>query len=200
MNSLILGALLAASSPSQEGMVACAYWQERIVAPSQRSSAWQQLQSSVPQSKTGTTKDPWGVAAMNEKEKLRAVHCLLQSKGDGRDGAISGVTSTAISQTFVRSRAELSALYMISYLYEGRIDHASAVALGGEGAASETAEGRYETRSAAIVQAYESYQGWFAKVCKVGLSKAKLNGLDPLEGTGLRWYGNRPKDKPESES
>lgn len=188
MNGVILAALLLASPPAKDSSGSCAYWRERIVTPAQRSNDWSMLSSSAPESAPGSAKDPWGVAGMNEADKLRAMECLLQSKGDLRNGVVSGGTSSAISQTFARSRANLVALYMISYLYEGRIDHASAIALGGKDAGCETKQGSYNTREEAIARAYEAYRSWLDRVRSVGLSKAKADGLDPLANTGLHWY------------
>ena len=45
-----------------------------------------------------------------------------------------------------------------------------------------------KTNSAAIVEkAFKSYRGWFEKVVKMGLKRARELKLDPLEGSGVRW-------------
>jgi len=132
--------------------------------------------------------DPWGVASLTEAEKLEAIQCLLGAENDLRPAAFGGVTRLDVSQLFAPVRVDLAALYAISYIFTGRFDHADAVALSGERASASDHLGNYVTRRDAIHRAYRAYREWFAKVRQVGLANAHESGLQPLEGSGLRWY------------
>jgi hypothetical protein len=93
-----------------------------------------------------------------------------------------------VSQIFAPVQVRLAALYAISYIYTGRYDHASAVALRGDGAYSSDALGRYVTNDGAVASAYRYYRHWFAKVRQVGLAEAQSKRVNPLDGSGLEWY------------
>ena len=136
----------------------------------------------------GLSPDPWDVASMTEPEKLNAIQCLLGAENDLRPAVFSGVTRFDISQTFAPVHVNLAALYVVSYIYSGHYDHAAAVALRGDDASTTDSNGNYVTKASAIHKAYKAYRAWFAKVRQIGLANAQKSGLQPLEGTGLRWY------------
>ena len=132
--------------------------------------------------------DPWNITSLSEEEKLKAIQCFLDAENDLKPAAFSGATRFDVSQTFAPARVNLAALYAISYIYTGHFDHAAAVALRGEDASYTDSSGNYVTRPSAIHEAYRAYRAWFAKVRPIGLGKAKQSGLQPLDGTALRWY------------
>jgi len=132
--------------------------------------------------------DPWDIAKLSFAEKMEAIQCLLGEENDLRPAAFGGSVRLEVSQTFAIPTANLAALYAISYLYSGHYNHAGAVALRGDDASYIDSGGNYVTKPSAIHKAYQGYHAWFAKVRQVGLSKAQQAGLQPLEGTGLRWY------------
>ena len=132
--------------------------------------------------------DPLDVASLTEADKLEAIQCLLGAENDLRPASFSGVTRLDVSQLFAPARANLAALYMISYIYSGRAGHAGAVALRGENASDRDVHHFYATKPEAVHKAYRAYRAWFAKVRRMGLAKARRAGLEPLEGTGLDWY------------
>ena len=125
---------------------------------------------------------------MSEGEKVRAIECLLKAEPDLRPAAFSGATRLDVSQLFAPATANLAALYAISYLYEGRFEHASAVALRGANASAADRNGFYVTKPDAIHRAYAAYRAWFAHVKRMGIAGARQAGLSPLAGTELAWY------------
>jgi hypothetical protein len=135
--------------------------------------------------------DPWRVARLTETEKLNAIQCLLEAQNDLRPASFGGVTRLDVSQIFAPVRANLAALFAISYIYNGRYDHADAVALQGDNASYSDSDGFYATKSSAVHKAYQAHRAWFAKVRQIGLARAKQAGLQPLDDTDLDWYGRR---------
>lgn len=133
--------------------------------------------------------NPWDLPSLTETDKLDAIQCLLGAEDDLRPARFGGsMRAVRVSQLFAPPRANLAALYMISYIYSGRIDHASVVALRGENASYSDAHQLYVTKAEAVHSAYQAYRLWFAKVRQMGLERARQAGLQPLDGTGLRWY------------
>ena len=132
--------------------------------------------------------DPWDVASFSEAEKLNAIQCLLGAENDLKPAALSGATRFDVLQIFAPARVNLAALYTVSYIYTGRYDHAAAVALRGEDASYTDSTGNYATKASAIHNACRAYRVWFTKVRQRGLVSAQRAGLQPLDGTGLRWY------------
>jgi hypothetical protein len=136
----------------------------------------------------GFSSDPWDIASISETAKLKAIQCLLGAENDTKTAAFSGANRFDISQTFAPAEVNLAALYAISYIYSGHYDHAAAVALRGEDASYTDSSGNYVTKANAIHKAYKAYREWFTKVRQIGLASAQQSGLQPLAGTGLRWY------------
>ena len=93
---------------------------------------------------------------------------------------------------FSRAPAQLAALYLVSMVYTGRYDHATPVALSRPDAQDLDVTHVYATSDDAIHRAFVAYRAWFAEVQRMGLATAKGNRLDPLGGSGLRWYGQQP--------
>jgi hypothetical protein len=137
---------------------------------------------------TASESDPWSVASLSEAKKLQAIECFLTVENDLRPAAFGGAVRFDVSQTFAQPHVNLAALYAISYIYSGRYDHAAAVALRGEDASYTDSSGNYVTKPSAIHKAYKAYREWFTKVRQLGLARAQEAGLQPLEGSGLRWY------------
>jgi hypothetical protein len=135
--------------------------------------------------------DPWGLASLTEAEKLDAIQCLLGEENDLRAGGFGGATRPNVSQLFGPTQANLNALYFISYIYGGNFNHASANALEGNGA--NIGHWQYVTSDAAIHRAYQAYRIWFSKVRQMGLANAWRADLQPLDGTGLSWYGGHAR-------
>jgi hypothetical protein len=116
-----------------------------------------------------------------EAEILKAIECLLTCKGRKGQAAFGGVTRPDVSQMLPPATVEIAALFYISYLFEGRWDHADGVPL------------RDEQRinpPGSVRLAYASYARWFNQVRKLGLAEARGRHLSPLQGTRLSWYGN----------
>lgn len=165
----------------------CRQWLEKITQatiPGQTQGA----APKTPKGLSGPLSDPWSVASLTDADRLAAIGCLLGAENDLKPAALSGATRLDISQTFAPARVNLAALYAISYIYSGHYDHAGAVALRGDDASYIDSKGNYGTKPSAIHKAYQAYRAWFVKVRQLGLAKAKRSGLQPLEGTGLRWY------------
>jgi len=96
-----------------------------------------------------------------------------------------------VNQLFAEAPVNLAALYYISYLYTGNMEHSLAIALTGPDAEDKTIHWKYATTQSSIHTAYQAYRLWFAKVKEVGLNQARASKLAPLSGTGLAWYGQR---------
>jgi hypothetical protein len=167
----------------------CRQWLEKVAqAPKHVHAKVAAPEGSPTAAIVGLSSDPWDVASLSEPEKLNAIECLLGAENDLRPAAFSGVTRFDISQTFAPAQVNLAALYAISYIYSGHYDHAAAVALRGDDASHTDSSGNYVTKASAIHKAYKAYRAWFAKARQMGLANAQKSGLQPLEGTGLRWY------------
>lgn len=146
------------------GPVGCETWLERL--DSERGEA-HALRLSSPLSETDT---------------IVAFECLLSARGNSKPARFSGATRPDVSQVLPPASVEIAALYYISYLYTGEWQHASGVAL-------RNSRGQINPPHA-VSKAYSGYKKWLPRVKQIGLSGARLKGLDPLGGTGLAWYGN----------
>ena len=116
-----------------------------------------------------------------DQDVIEAIGCLLRCRGDSKPARFGGATSPTVSQILPSSTIELAALYYISYLYDKNWHHADGVALWNR-------KGRINPPGS-IEAAYAAYETWFKKVKAMGLSAARARHLEPLAGTGLRWYG-----------
>ena len=151
--------LSATSVWSQE----CDYWFE-----------WAGVKSVSPPKSEPDTKDPAVV--------LSGIRCLLTVEGDKSHGPFMGATHFGVSAILPETTVEICALYKISHLFTGTYKHADGVAL-------RYTDSRPEKNTDAQVKvAFESYRKWFQKVEEIGIEKARELKLDPLNGSGVRWY------------
>ncbi|HQY68746.1 MAG TPA: hypothetical protein PLD38_15835 [Pyrinomonadaceae bacterium] len=111
---------------------------------------------------------------------LAAIECLLTMEGDKSRARFSGATRFDTSQTFEPATSDVGALYYISFLYLKKWDHSNAVAL--------VDKDNRLNHPESISIAYRAYRKWFKKIKDEGITKAREQKLDPLEGTGIRWY------------
>jgi len=122
---------------------------------------------------------------IDEQRILKGIQCLLNLEGSKHDSIFKGATGPLTSQTFGPTSVEVAALYYISYLYYRKWDYALAAQL--------VTDQGFVNDSDSIRKAYTAYKKWFKKVKQIGLEKARAEGLDPLDGTGISWYGLAPK-------
>jgi hypothetical protein len=122
------------------------------------------------------------VDQFSDDEIVQAISCLLRLKGNKNPSGFSGATSPEVSDILPHATVEIAALYYISYLFKGNIQHAYGVALVDK-------KGTYNSNEAVDI-AYSAYRKWFERIKALGLAKAKAENLDPLKGTGVYWYGN----------
>jgi hypothetical protein len=74
---------------------------------------------------------------------------------------------------------QVAALFYASYLFTGRWDHAQAVEL------ADDRGNKLPRRS--VPAAFSAYESWFERIQRLGLSEARRNAIDPLDGTGMHW-------------
>ena len=110
---------------------------------------------------------------------LKAAKCLLSLKGNAGPAKFQGATRPNVSQTFGPARVDVAALYYLSYLFIGRFDHADAVSL-------VDASGRDVEERVRI--AFDLYGKWVQTIKKRGIEAARKENLDPLAGSGIKWY------------
>lgn len=115
---------------------------------------------------------------------MEGIECLLKLEGDKSVGAFGGATSSSGEAGLPEATVEICALYYISKLFYDKYDHASAVVL----RYKNYEENKSFNSDEAVKIAYESYRKWFEKVKEIGLEEARKQKLDPLEGSGVRWY------------
>jgi hypothetical protein len=130
-----------------------------------------------------SVKLPHGYQEPGEKDErtiMNGIECLLNSEGNKNKAKFSGATHAYVSQLFEPATVEVAALYYISYLYLQKWDHADAIDLANDNEGADQAE---TTR-----RAYKAYRAWYKKVKKIGIVKAREKHLNPLQGTGIRWY------------
>jgi hypothetical protein len=140
----------------------CLYWQSRV-------------DPSIQRPKSIKTSD-----LESDQSIINGMECLLKLQGNKNKSIIEGATSPYASQTFGAATVEVSALYYISYLYYRKWDHALAASLMSN---DRTADDPYT-----ISSAYDAYRDWLKGIKKIGLAKARERHIDPLQGTGIRWY------------
>lgn len=124
----------------------------------------------------------------NEESTIAGIACFLTLEGKKSNGVLYGAKSF-VSQRVPRASIEINALYYISKLFYRGDDFASAVALVGDPV---KVCGKYESilfnSNRDVRRAFKSYRKWFKKVKTVGLEEARKQKLDPLDGSGVRWY------------
>jgi hypothetical protein len=186
--ALLLLTLVPLTGYADDRQEDCKYWREIIVFPTERSVPVGKGTSLRIDEAKSSPGDPLGVKTLSSQRKLRAIECLLDAESDTRRASISGSTTAHSSQLFAQAPAKLAALYVISYIFTGKYDHALAVGFRGSGAWREV-DGQYVTNDEAIGRAYASYREWFSQVRRESeWCKAQQQFPDPLAGTGLKWY------------
>lgn len=130
----------------------------------------------------GTSEEVWLTDRPTDQDVLQAIGCLLQLHGNKHPARFTGVTHLDVSQILPQASVELAALYYISYLFTGNFKHADGIAL--------VNRSRVINPDGAIDIAYHAYTVWFERVKSMGLLTARTLVLNPLQGTGLSWYGN----------
>jgi hypothetical protein len=129
---------------------------------------------------------------------MQGLECLLKEEGNRKPGLNFSPAAGSVSQTIPVPKAEVSALYYISYLFYGSFDFADVVALTRISAGPEPPNERIVFNSKEDVQrAYKSYRKWFETIKSIGLDEARKQRLDPLAGSDVEWYLQRfPLPKP----
>lgn len=124
----------------------------------------------------------------DEQQILVGIACLLKLEGNKKAGVRYG-SKSYVSQSVPKASVEINALYQISELFYGNDDFANAVALLGVPA---KLYGEYDNllfnAEDDVKKAFISYRKWFEKIKESGLEEARKKKLDPLEGSGVRWY------------
>ena len=129
--------------------------------------------------------------SLSEAGRLEAIKCLLSAEDDTRTSVFEMRGNSEWSQMYSAPSVNLAALWTISYIYTSDFNHSLAMALVGQDAASSDSNGIYVTKQEAVHRAFRAYRVWYEKVKRIGLSRAQADNLDPLEGTGLCWYGTK---------
>ena len=170
----------------------CTYWFSRVeLSPKHNTS---EVSSQVPPpagvSGVGDAQhnDPDNVRALSESQAMTAIGCLLKLEDNRHPAKFWGATKMTVSQLFAPATVNLAALYYISYVFTRDFSHAGAVALRGPHCGA-SVNGAYATRQQCIHRAFTAYRGWFAQIKHVGLERARAEGLSPLAGSGIEWYG-----------
>lgn len=117
----------------------------------------------------------------SQEEIFLAVKCLLQLEGKKEESNVAGASDARVSNFFGATSVEVAALYYVSYLYYQKWNHASAPFLVNQ------RESKLNSDKA-VSKAYKAYKKWFEKVREIGLEEARKRKLDPLLGSGVRWY------------
>lgn len=110
---------------------------------------------------------------------LFGIDCLLQLKGRKHKSEESQVTDFTLGLRRASPSVEVLALYAVSAIYHENWQHSWAIVL--------TENGK-KNKQSTIKKAYKAYQAWFEKVKELGLEEVRRQKLDPLDGTGVRWY------------
>jgi hypothetical protein len=118
---------------------------------------------------------------LNQRETFFGIECLLNLEGNKKNSNLSGATRPDVSQTFGATTVEVAALYYVSYLFYQKWDHADAPFLVSQ-------KNSKLNSDKAVSKAYKAYKKWFEKVREIGIEEARKQKLDPLEGSGVRWY------------
>ncbi|MBN2431266.1 MAG: hypothetical protein JXQ27_07315 [Acidobacteria bacterium] len=116
----------------------------------------------------------------DEGNILFAIECLFELKGRTGPANFSGATHPAVSDIFDHATVEVAALYFMTYLYYQTPDYVNAVVL--------VDKNNEFSTEAAIEKAYDLYRKWYQEIEKLGISKAREQGLDPLQDSDVRWY------------
>jgi hypothetical protein len=128
------------------------------------------------------------IAEQQSKDELQGIRCLLKMEGHEEVGVLYGAKGY-VSQRVPKASVEISAPYQISILFYGNDEFAQAVALTSDPPKQDDSAYSIEFNSRELVKrAFASYRKWFAEVEKIGLEEARAREMDPLAGSGVRWY------------
>jgi hypothetical protein len=115
----------------------------------------------------------------DEKSIMCGIECLLKLEGDKRASKIGANLSLSNSRTDIPNpTVEVAALYKILEIY-GQGENVHTIILRDN-------EGNGNTKKA-IKKAYKYYREWFNQIKRIGLARARKNGLDPLENRDIYW-------------
>lgn len=166
----------AESATPMKDRETCKYWQAKV-DPS----------ITLPKDTANTNEDStvdlsfeFEISEEEASKVLDATECLLKLKGKTSPSNFSSMFGLNHSSRFPPPTIEVVALYYISSLYHKTWRHSNGIILTDR-------KGKKNTKKS-IQTAYKAYQAWFERVKEIGLEKAREQGLDPLDGTGVRWY------------
>jgi len=117
----------------------------------------------------------------SEQDVMAGIGCLLRLEGNKSPARFGGALNPGVSQTFDKTTTEVAALFYVSYLFKKKFNHANAVAL------TDSRTGKVNSPES-VKSAFSGYRKWFEKVMAIGLEEARKQELDPLDGTGVKWY------------
>ena len=120
------------------------------------------------------------LAWSDDAHVVEAIGCLLQLEGRTWPGNFSGATNPKVSDFLERATVEIGALYLATYLYYQKPDCVNGVVLLDK-------KGEHNTPQA-VREAFRFYRKWFRQLKKIGISNARKQGLDPLNGSDISWY------------
>ncbi len=160
----------------------CDYWHAQVIPPEVKPTT--PVVKSEPHkisSNLELTHSPEPLySRLSEAEAFEAIDCLLMLEGNKNDSRIVGATRVDTSQTFGASSVEVAALYYVSVIFYRDWGHAGAAALVGQAVVGD--------RDVVVAAAYAAHKKWLVKVKQLGWETARAEKLDPLDGSGVRWY------------
>lgn len=125
---------------------------------------------------------PYSDKEFSNDDIQQMIEELLTYKGDTRK-CFMKIKCDSYTGDNKQYSLQVEALYMINSLFFEDFDSFSpCTVLKNEAGTEATIDGEI------INKAYTAYEAWFAKVKEMGISAAKAAKLDPLDGTGIKWY------------
>lgn len=122
------------------------------------------------------------------EEIVSMIEELLKYKGDTRKCFMKIKCNSSDQLGYAGNKSQyslqLEALYIINSLFFENFAKYSPCPLLVDPATEEEAT----IEGAIIDKAYEAYEAWFIKMKEMGVAKAKADNLDPLAGSGLKWF------------
>ena len=117
----------------------------------------------------------------NPQIVMEGIKILLNFEGDKNKANFCGATGYGYNSPEVECEVEVAALFYASYIFYGQDwDYfATGIAL---------VENNRNNSPKTIKKAFSSYRKWFKRVKEIGLEEARKQKLDPLAGSGVRWY------------
>lgn len=175
--------ICANNTNGQKQNMNCNFWQSKvnpeIKIRSKKEKSATDLKILLNSNNSSVSEKPFN--NLNQKKIFFGIKCLLNLEGNKKNSNLSGATRPDVSQTFGATTVEVAALYYISYIFFQKWDHADAPFLLYQ-------EDSKHNSDEAVSKAYKAYKKWFEKIQEIGLGEAREQKLDPLEGSGVRWY------------